>query len=94
MIRYCRTDRDVRHVLIRIAHRRIERPILIFICDACNLMQASSVPVVMMDGKAFCEADALKRAREKEPNLTEADFKSRLQPYSGVLQLRRYCPAP
>ena len=48
MIRYCRTDRDCMHVLIRIAYCNIERPILIFICDACNLMQASSVPVVMI----------------------------------------------
>ena len=94
MVKYCRTENDVRQTLVRIAHRKTRRPLLIFVCDACNLVQAPSISAVVMGGKIYCESDALKKARSKEPTLTEDDFKRRLRPCDEIAQLLRYESVP
>ncbi len=89
----CRTEQEIRRILYAV-RRGVGRPILLFVCVACGLTQASSVPVVVMDGNVYCESDAFKRAKLDESALTTDEFRRRLRPYAGVSQLRRYDSIP
>lgn len=92
MLKYCRTDHDVRHALDRFARGKIEKPTLLFVCAECQLIQPTTVPSIVMDGKIYCGSHAKRRAMTmgSEPYLTEDEFELRLRPYDGIVQLRRY----